>query len=194
MAQITIRELLQLKNEVEAAVKALTGGQAWSDYNAIRTGKPSSNYGTVLVDGVASQDQGERWFDQYQRLQRLMSLNDQLHTVLGEANVRLGIPSLVRQRENAKALLAQLERAIPASKPRDETKVVTIAGGGVQKVREQFIPHVSSKELKTQSKTLRRLLRELQVLIERANMTNVEISFDLNDVDDLLQSSEADDA
>lgn len=180
--KMTLRELLQYKNEIERAVKAILAGPRHS----YLFGDKSVAYGVTHINGVRQDASGEPFPEHLSRLTRLMELNDKVQTRLAEANMGLGVPSLVRQRENAKAQLVLVDGAIQKSKPRNEIKTVTIAGGGVQTVSERFEPWISAAALKKQSRDLRRTIRELQSKIDALNARPIDVDFDLGLLDDLV--------
>lgn len=182
---MTVRELLQYKNEIERAIKAILAGPRASYLFGDREAGNVS-YGVTHIDGVKQEHSGEPFAEHLSRLDKLMQLNDLVQTRLAKVNLELEIPSMVRRRENAKAQLVLVDQAIQKSKPRTETEIVSIAGGGVQRVSKTFEPWTTSASLKKHSKALRSEIRRLQTAIDAANATAVEVNFDFSLIDDLL--------
>lgn len=171
MMRITIKEAMQLKNEVAAALR----GDTPLPFLAERT--DPSTYGELTINGE-KQDVpgGARTFpEQYAREEKLLTISEKLHSALAQANVQEGIGDAIRERENVKRLIALNERALRHSKAYTKTETRNIAGTGLERVEIAFRPYATSADLKGRIRALKRSLRALQTHIDMANLRYIEI-------------------
>ena len=178
--QLSIKEVLQLKNETAKAI-----------IRTQHTLHMGVEYGTLTRNGEEVTPDTERptFHEEITRYHNLLELSHTLHQHIGRANTEHGIPDLVRERQNYHALLRFYEQALKHTKPYTRTRSITVLGGGVEQVREEYTPHITSTTIKNTIKQLKGAIRDAQTEIDRANLNIIEIeTLNRDDIEDLLDA------
>lgn len=172
--KITVKQLMQLKNELGNMIMEnlhmRVAGRGYSNHGGIAYGATFRN--EKLVEEQLNSTEFPAY---YEETRNLLRLSEKVHDALAQANYALGVPSLVRRRENVKSLLKILETALEQSKEYIKVDVVNLLGTGAQEVTTRYIPFMTSQDLKTRIREMKRLARELQTQIDAAN--NEELEF-----------------
>lgn len=180
--RITIKEAMQLKNEVATAINA-------SRQPSFLLERLEGMFGTLTInDEVQTPPNNVRTFPEaYQRIENLFRVNQALHLALAKANVEHDIGDAIRRRENVKQLIAANELALRHAKPYSRTDTRNIAGTGLERAVTVYEPFVLSGELKGRIRALKRELRELQAHIDAANTSAIDIpNLEIDEVEVLI--------
>ena len=166
---ITIKELMQLKNEVAHTI------QKHQRTLAYPTGLIEYGIETINDDHITKPHDTTPFPDFYERYQRLLLISEQLHDALATASNELGINSLVRSRQNNLALIQACESALKHSKPYNQRESINVAGGGKETVTKTYQPHITSATLKARIRELKGRVRAAQTAIDEGNTRRVEV-------------------
>ena len=183
----TIKEAMQLKNEVAAAIQRRQQGFTGS----FRT-ETNVRYGTTTKDGQVQEAETDSitFPAMYDLMIRAYAISEKLHQALALANVTVGIGDLIRKRENIKALIRMLETAQTKGKAYIRTESTNVIGGGLINVRATYEPFMTSTAAKERVRVLKRELREAQGAIERGNTTFIDIpNLTVEEVEGLLDDA-----
>lgn len=182
--EITIAEALKLKNEIGRAVNNFRPALEYSH---------GVTYGVQNVDGhdVESNNQVQAYPDVMSRLVKLYGFSNEVHTAIGEFNLRSGIPKLVRERKNLESLMRFAENAVPQSRAREFTRVENVSGIGKVQTHHKFTPYQSEAELNDAIRKFRARIREIDNEVARLNAQTIVLPFSYEELDDVLLDHDA---
>jgi hypothetical protein len=184
---MTVKELMQLKNEVAAAIKTETNINTYLQMAG--TGATRVQYGEEFHgdERVISARKTIPFPQYYERITKLYALSELLNSALSRANVELDVGDLVRERENVKMLIRICESALDHSKPFRRVDTQSVAGGGVERITKRYEPFVTSGDLKARIRDLKRHARGLQTRIDAANTMVIDVNgVERDEAEDLL--------
>lgn len=170
----TVTEALRLKNEISKIVRSLDQN---TRYNSV--------FGQKYVDGViASDGEGVEFKTLIEKLTTALEISESINSRLSMFNRESGIDSIVRKIQNIKLLISIYEESLPRTKSSTRNTWITVHNER-KMVVEEFKPDVTSTEIKDKINELKRTMRALQTEVEKLNQTEIDLSFEYTDIENL---------
>lgn len=172
--EITVSETLRLKNEISQIV---------NNFNrSIR----HSSLGHTTENGEKTSEGNETSFKEtISNLQTALKYSEDINNAIARFNSENRVDSKVRTLQNSKMLIEIYKNALPKTKSTKTVRFDTV-GNNKQKVEVQYIPDVTSTEIKNNIKQEKLNIRKLQSEIEVLNQKKIHLSFDYSDVESLI--------
>ena len=171
--EITITEALRIKNEVSNAVKTLEYG--------VRT----SSFGYTTEDGQIVSEDKDKFVDVETSLINALGLSEELNNSISTFNKDKGVDVIVRKMQNAKLLLNIYTQNLQRTKPTKSKRFETV-GNVRQNIEMEYIPYVSSKDMKGRMSKCKADIRDFQSQVEKLNQSKIEVSFSYADIENLV--------
>jgi hypothetical protein len=168
----TVADALRIKKEISEKVNELM----LRDYQI--------SYGNKIQDNVTI-DQGKEKFsfiDYIEEMKKIFKISEQINSALSLFSVNSGISDKVRHRQNLKFLLDTYENALDMI-PKTSTCFEIVGDQRIQ-VTTEFKPYMTKNKIKSEIKSIRSQIREIQVQIDYLNSQIIELPFEYEDIEE----------
>lgn len=188
--KITINDALRLKNEISRIVDTFNSTRSGRGYG-LSNSSTSTNikFGVEKIDGVPTKEENKVHVDEYlYAFTALLDFAQEINDSIANANVQNKVSSFVRRMSNIDTLLRAYENALSLSSPWKETRKEIrkeVGGDKIVDVEYSFEPFMPKSDIKIQMKELKKEKRELQQAVEKADIQEIELSFEYNDIEEL---------
>lgn len=172
--KITVSEALRLKNEIAQVV---------NHYNS--TIRYATLGYTTENNEKTFENDDKKYSVVLKNLIKTFEYSEEINNVIARFNSDNKVDSKVRALNNAKVLTEIYKNALPKTKPTKSTRFETV-GNGRQKIEIAYVPEITSSEIKASIKTEKQKIRTLQSEIEVLNQKEVSLSFEFEDVENLI--------
>lgn len=173
--KVTMTEALRIHKEIAASVQQqmMKGGHV--------------RHGICKEDGMEVNVCDWPTFPEYmEELKKIMTISEQINSIIANNNIMFGIPDKVRTRENLKVLLRSYESALMSHPTKSATKF-EVLGTVKNKVNVTFEPFMTKADMKVEVKKIKAGIRSLQSEIDVANTQIVELPFEYDDLEALVK-------
>ncbi len=170
--KVTVNEAMRIKNEIDAA------------FNSTNYFQEKIAYGIVSENGVViSETNATNFNDFLDKLKRIITIKQEINSILAKYNVRSGISDLVRRKQSLVHLKEVLDNAIKNIGPEKSNAYVNV-GNERKLVERTFSPFVSKEHIKNELKEINNEMMKIQSKIDDLNCKKVDLSF-LSSYDEL---------
>jgi len=176
--KITVSEALRLKNELAKTVQAIHS----ETYRA--------PLGITKEDGQSLTDEkdGQKFNEAVDRLSKALSFSEEINSKIAQFNKENKIDDKVRSMQNDKLLLGVFEGSLVRTKAAKSTKFENLGNGTRKAIVVEYVPTVTSSEVKSKIAHYKTKYRTLQNEIEKLNQGFVELTFSYDDVESLVSA------
>lgn len=173
--EITINELLRLKNEVDHNIRLYLRG------DKIVHGKKVYDDGREeVVEGVKSDDFLTKYNKAY-------DVSEHLHSVLNYHNHIADVGDIVRKKKNVDSKINFLTtNIIPQTTKRKMRSTVYDAGRNVVADEYTHVPFLSKDDVRASIKELKKQSRELQSKLDKINASLVTVNYTHEEIEELF--------
>ncbi len=172
--KIKIIEAMRLKNEVSFQVRTL-------EFLA----KSRILMGNTFEDGLQTYEgDGFLFANVMEKLEIALQYSEEINDKIAAFNRQHHVDNLIRKMHNHKLLKEVYEQLLPRTKPTKSNSWITVGDNRKQVVKE-YIPLHTGKEIKDKINIYKQYIREAQTQVETLNQTQIELSFNAQDVDNL---------
>lgn len=177
--QITVSEALRLKNDLAKTIQAVQS----ETYRA--------PLGLTKEDDQVISDEadGKKFEDAVARLQKSLRFSEELNSKIAAFNKTHQVDDKVRTMQNDKLLMSIFENALARTKPHKTTKFENLGNGTRKSIKVEYVPSVTSSEVKSKISHFKTKYRTIQNEIEILNQGKVELSFSYEDLESLMASA-----
>jgi len=172
--ELTITEALRIKNEVSNTIKNL-------NYQINR-----SSLGVTYEDGIPTTSEDEEKFNDVEySLIKALEYSEELNNTISLFNKNNGVDALVRKMQNHKLLLTIYTNSLGKTKPNKQKRFENL-GTTRQSIETNYVPSITSTDMKQKISTNKLLIREFQSKIELLNQSKIEVNFGYSDLEKLI--------
>src|ERR1035437_1903342 len=176
--KITVSEALRLKNEISNTVNKLN-----SEVHRAPLGI------TKEADVVVSNEtDASKFTEGVSRLEKSLSFSEEINSKIALFNRENKIDDKVRSMHNNKLLMSVYENDLPRTKATKTNKFENLGNGVRQTITVEYIPTVTSTEVKSKISQYKTKYRTTQNEIEILNQCNFLIKFTFNSKDRVKSS------
>ena len=173
--KITISEALRFKNEISNTVNKLNS-------ETYRAPLGITKESDVVVSNEAD---STKFIEGISRLEKALSFSEEINSKIASFNRENKIDDKVRSMHNNKLLMAVYENALPRTKATKTNKFENLGNGVRQTISVEYIPTVTSVDVKSKISHYKTKYRTIQNEIEILNQNSLELSFSYEDVEAL---------
>ena len=176
--KITVSEALRLKNEISKTIQVIQS----ETYRA--------PLGLTKEDGEAVTDEADsnKFSNTIDRLQKALAFSEEINSVISNFNKSNKIDDKVRSMHNQKLLLSVFENALARTKPTKTTKFENLGNGVRKSIKVEYVPLMTSTDVKSKISTYKTTYRTLQNEVEILNQQTVDLSFSYEDTESLVSA------
>jgi hypothetical protein len=175
---ITVSEALRLKNEISKTIQALH-----SETHRAPLGLTKED-NEVVTDEADSKKFGDAIF----RLEKALLFSEEINSVISSFNKTNKIDDKVRSMHNQKLLLSVFENALGRTKPTKTTKFENLGNGVRKSIKVEYVPMLTSTEVKSKISTYKTNFRTIQNEVEILNQQTIDLTFSYEDTESLVSA------
>jgi hypothetical protein len=169
--EVTVSEAMRLRKEISTAINQATSSVS------------RSAFGQHFEEGVlVSDEEQDKFQDVIEKFQQLLRMSWTLNNILDAFNVRSGVTSQVRARNNRQLLMGIYQNALMQSRP-SKKKEREVLDSEIKQVEREYKPFQTKAELKQTIAALKADIRQFQGQIDSANATKVQVPFTYADME-----------
>ncbi|SRR3989304_89767 len=175
---ITVSEALRLKNEISKSVQS------------IQSETFRAPLGSTKEDDQVITDEADikKFGEAVSRLEKALGFSEEINSKISSFNKENQVDNKVRSMHNNKLLLSIYENALARTKPTKTTKFENLGNGTRKSIKVEYIPAVTSTEVKSKISHFKTKYRTTQNEIEILNQKTIELSFSHVDLESLMSS------
>jgi len=176
--KITVSEALRLKNEISNTVSKLNS-------ETYRAPLGITKEAEVVVSNASD---AVKFTEGVSRLEKALSYSEEINSKIALFNREHKIDDKVRSMHNNKLLMSVYENALPRTKATKTNKFENLGNGVRQTISVEYIPTITSVDVKSKISHYKTKYRTTQNEIEILNQGTLELSFSYEDVEALLSA------
>ncbi len=176
--KITVSEALRLKNDLSRTIKSIQS----ETYRA--------PLGLTKEDDQIISDEGDvkKFEEAVIRLEKSLLFSEEINSKIAAFNKTHQVDNKVRSMQNNKLMLSIFENALARTKPMKTTKFENLGNGTRKSIKVEYVPSVTSTEVKSKISHFKTKYRTAQNEIEVLNQGTIELSFSYEDLETLMVS------
>jgi hypothetical protein len=174
--EITVSEALRLKNEISKSVQS------------IQSETHRAPLGLIKEDDqiISDESDGKKFEESVFRLEKALKFSEEINSKIAGFNKANKVDDKVRSMQNNKLLLSIFEHALARTKPTKTTKFENLGNGTRKSIKVEYVPAVTSTEVKSKISHFKTKYRTTQNEIEILNQNTIELSFSHEDLESLM--------
>jgi hypothetical protein len=174
--KITVSEALRLKNEISKTIQSIH-----SETHRAPLGLTKED------DQIVTDEADSKKFESaVERLQKALGFSEEINSKIAGFNKTNQIDDKVRSMQNQKLLLSIFENALHRTKPTKTTKFENLGNGVRKSIKVEYVPTVTSTDVKSKISLFKTKFRTIQNEIEILNQQIIELSFSYEDIESLV--------
>lgn len=174
--KITVSEALRLKNEISKSVQSIHSETHRAPLGLLKED-----------DQVISDESDSKKFEEsVARLEKALGFSEEINSKIASFNKLNQVDDKVRSMQNNKLLLSVFEHALTRTKATKTTKFENLGNGTRKSIKVEYVPAVTSTDVKSKISHFKTKYRTTQNEIEILNQNTIELSFSHEDLESLM--------